>query len=150
MSENLPNPDEELDALLESGGEHRVPGRNSSGKFKKGKSGNPNGRPKGTTKDKSSSTTTKADSGKVVIDFDAKEGATVAESLDLNAAAFFNSAWKSIANGNQRLGEIAFTQMLKDKGKGQNPFAGLGDLENVSPDELIELAESIDEGDLDV
>jgi hypothetical protein len=159
MSENSQEIEDELEALIGSKGEHRIEGRNSSGKFKKGKSGNPNGRPKGTgkrQKQKAAEEEARREAARKtteknpIIDFAPQEGATVAESVELNAANFMNACFKAAGSGNQRMAEIAFTQLLRDKGAGQNPFAGLGDLSEVSPDELEELASKIEEGDLDV
>jgi hypothetical protein len=159
MSENSREIEDELEALMGSSGEHRISGRDSSGNFKKGVSGNPKGRPKGTGKNqkakaaeeesrREAEATKKAKTP--VIDFEFQEGKTVAESVELNSARLMNACFSSIAGGNQRLGEIFFTQALKDKGQGQNPFAGLGDLQDIDPEEIEALANKIDDGDLDV
>ncbi len=137
----------------EGGQEHRVPGRDSSGNFKKGKSGNPNGRPKGTGKNqkaKAEEAKRKGEESKQKVIFEAKAGKTVAEAVEMNSANLMNACFDSIQKGNPRLTEIFFTSALKDKGAGQNPFAGMGDFQDVSPEEIQNLASKINNGELDV
>lgn len=162
MSENYQEVDAELDELIgkknglrynEDGSEHRLPGRDKDGNFKKGVSGNPNGRPKKPKKPPAKKPDPKKDEKKkpeVNVDFVAAQGQTVADSVELNAANLMNACFQSIQKGNPKLTEIFFSQALKDKGQGQNPFAGLGDLEDVDPSELLELSERISEGEIDV
>lgn len=130
--------------------EHRIPGRNSSGRIKPGVSGNPAGRPKG-SKNKPKvpegyvKSGEQAEAGGIFVKFEPVEGQDIQDVMEQNALRFANAAWKAVGNGNQRLAELAFAQLLKDK-KAADPLKGLTDLFGQSPDELRRLAGEVLDG----
>jgi len=130
--------------------EHRIPGRNSSGRIKPGVSGNPSGRPKGSkNKVRVPEGYVKAESqeekGNIFVTFEPVEGNDVQDTMEKNAALFVNAAWEAIGNGNQRLAELAFAQLLKDR-KSADPLKGLKDFFDRSPEELRALAGEVENG----